>query len=158
LKCRTLRWADHVARMEEDRRAFKIITVPPTRKIPSGRDGRRWEDTIRMNVKEIGITTRNCVDSAQNKDYWRAVVDYYYRVCCLLQVFGLLENNFLSLPFIRLINCRFHLHLQLPPLGKCVFSCFSYHQGAVSFFFLLLSLPSSVNQSVHPYLVAVLEF
>jgi hypothetical protein len=28
-----------------------------------------------MDVKEIGINTRNCVDSAQDRDYWRALVD-----------------------------------------------------------------------------------
>ena len=36
---------------------------------------RRWEDNIRMDLKEIGINTRNWVDSAQGKDYWRALVN-----------------------------------------------------------------------------------
>ena len=36
---------------------------------PLGRPRRRWEDNIRMNLKEIGINTRDWVDSAQNKDY-----------------------------------------------------------------------------------------
>ena len=35
----------------------------------------RWEDNIRMGLKEIGINTRNCVYSAQVKDYWRALVN-----------------------------------------------------------------------------------
>ena len=34
---------------------------------------RRWEDNIRMDIKEIGINTRNWVDSAQGRDYWRAL-------------------------------------------------------------------------------------
>ena len=29
----------------------------------------RWEDNIRMDLKEIGINTKNWVDAAQNKDY-----------------------------------------------------------------------------------------
>ena len=37
--------------------------------------GRRWEDNIRMDLEEIGITAGNCVDSAQDRDYWRALVN-----------------------------------------------------------------------------------
>ena len=36
---------------------------------------RRWEDNIRMDFKEIGINTRNWVDSAQDRDYLRAPVN-----------------------------------------------------------------------------------
>ena len=59
IKCRRLRWAGHIARMEEGRRAFKILTGIPAGKRPLGRPRRRWEDNIRMNLKEIGINTRN---------------------------------------------------------------------------------------------------
>ena len=68
------RWARHVARMEEGRRALKIITGTPAGKRPLGRSRRRWEGNIRMKLKEIGINTRNWVDSPQDRDYWRALV------------------------------------------------------------------------------------
>ena len=42
IKSRRLRWAEHVARMEEGRSAFKILTGKPTRKRPLGRPRRRW--------------------------------------------------------------------------------------------------------------------
>ena len=67
IKSRRLRWAGHVARMEEGRSAFKILVGIPTRKRPSGRPRRRWEDNIRMDLKETGINTRNWVNSAQDK-------------------------------------------------------------------------------------------
>ena len=35
----------------------------------------RWEDNIRMDLNEIGISTKYWVDSAQDKDYWRALVN-----------------------------------------------------------------------------------
>jgi hypothetical protein len=35
----------------------------------------RWENNIRMNFKEIGIDTRNRVDSTQGRDNWRALVN-----------------------------------------------------------------------------------
>ena len=66
---RRLKWAGHVARMSEDRIAFKILTGKPSGKRPLGRPRRRWEDNIRTDLKEISINTRNCVDSAQNRYY-----------------------------------------------------------------------------------------
>ena len=71
IKSRRLRWAGHVARMEEGRSAFKILTSTPARKKLLERPRRRSEDNIRMDLKEIGrsINTRNWVDSAQDRDY-----------------------------------------------------------------------------------------
>ena len=40
-----------------------------------GRPGRRWEDNIRMNLEEIGINAGNRVDLAQDRNYWRALVN-----------------------------------------------------------------------------------
>ena len=59
--------ARHVARMEEGRSAFKILTGTPAGKRPLGRSRRRWEDNIRMYFKEMGMNTRNWVDSAQER-------------------------------------------------------------------------------------------
>ena len=75
IKSRRLRWAGHVARMEEGRSAFKILTGKPTGKRPLGRPRRRWEDNIRMDLEKICINARNWVDSAQDRDYWRALVN-----------------------------------------------------------------------------------
>ena len=71
IKCRRLRWAGHVARMEEGR----ILTGKPTGKRPLGSPRRRWEDNIRMDLEEIGINEGNWVDSAQDRDCWRALVN-----------------------------------------------------------------------------------
>ena len=61
IKSRRLIWAGHVVRKEEGRSAFKILTDKPTGKRSLGRTRHRWEDNIRMNLKEIGINTRNCI-------------------------------------------------------------------------------------------------
>ena len=68
-------WAGHVPRMEEGRSAIKILTGKPTGKRPLGRPRRKWEDNIRMDLEEIGIDAGNCVDSAQDRNYWRALVN-----------------------------------------------------------------------------------
>ena len=70
-----MRWGGHVARMEEDRSAFKILTGKPTGKKTLGRPRRRWEYNIRMDPKGIGINTRNSVDLAQDRYYSRALVN-----------------------------------------------------------------------------------
>ena len=51
IKYRRLRWAGHVARMEEGMRAFKIVTGKPTGKRPLWGSRRRWEDNIRIDLK-----------------------------------------------------------------------------------------------------------
>ena len=48
IKSRILRWGGHVARIEEGRNAFKMVTVDPTGKRPLGRPRRRWQDNIRI--------------------------------------------------------------------------------------------------------------
>ena len=40
-----------------------------------GRPRHRWENNIKKDIEEIGINTRNWVDSAQGWDYWRNLVD-----------------------------------------------------------------------------------
>ena len=57
IKSRRLRWAGNVARMEEGRSGFNILTDTPTGKRPLGRPKRRWEDNIGINLKEIYINT-----------------------------------------------------------------------------------------------------
>ena len=47
----------------------------PTGKRLLGRLRHRGKDNIRMDLKEIGINTRNWVDLAQDRDYWRAFVN-----------------------------------------------------------------------------------
>ena len=51
------------------------MTGKPTGKMSLRRPSRSWEDSVRMDLKEIGINTRNWVDSAQDRDYWRALMN-----------------------------------------------------------------------------------
>ena len=55
--------------------AFKILTGKPTGKRPLGRPRRSWEDNIRMDLEEICINAFNWVDSVQDGNYSRALVN-----------------------------------------------------------------------------------
>jgi hypothetical protein len=46
----------------------------PEGKRPLGRPRRRWEDGIRMDLREIGLGVVDWIRLAQNRDRWRAVV------------------------------------------------------------------------------------
>ena len=74
VKSRRLRWAGHVAIMEEGRSAFKMLTGTSARMRSLRMPKRRWEDNIRMDLKVIDINIRNWVDSAQDRNYWRVLV------------------------------------------------------------------------------------
>ncbi|KAJ4441439.1 hypothetical protein ANN_11294 [Periplaneta americana] len=73
-KKRRLRWAGHVARMGEPRNAYRGLVGRPEGKRPLGRPRRRWEDNIKMDLREVGYDDREWINLAQDRDRWRAYV------------------------------------------------------------------------------------
>ena len=57
------------------RGVFKMSTGKCTRKRSLGKPRQRCEDKIEMDLEEIGINMRNWVDSPQDRNYWRALVN-----------------------------------------------------------------------------------
>jgi hypothetical protein len=49
-----MRWAGHVARIDERRGVYRVLVVKPEGKRPLGRPRRRWEDNIKMDHREVG--------------------------------------------------------------------------------------------------------
>ncbi|KAJ4439288.1 hypothetical protein ANN_07409 [Periplaneta americana] len=72
IKSRRLRWAGHVARMGESRNAYRVLVGRPEGKRPLGRPRRRWEDNIKMDLREVGYDDRDWINLAQDRDRWRA--------------------------------------------------------------------------------------
>jgi hypothetical protein len=60
--------------MGEKRKVYKVLAGKPEGKRPLGRPRRRWEDGIRMDLRETGLGGLNCIRLAQDRDRWRAVV------------------------------------------------------------------------------------
>jgi hypothetical protein len=54
IKSRRMRWAGHVARMEKESKVFSVLVGSPEGKRPLERPRRRWEDGIKMDLREIG--------------------------------------------------------------------------------------------------------
>ena len=61
--------------MAVGRSTFKILPGKLTGKRPLGKLRLRWKSNIRLDLKQIGLNTRNWVDSAQNRDYWGALMN-----------------------------------------------------------------------------------
>jgi hypothetical protein len=60
--------------MGEERKVYKVLVGKPEGKRPLGRPRRRWEDGIRMNLREIGLEGVDWIRLSQDRDRWRAVV------------------------------------------------------------------------------------
>ncbi|KAJ4435473.1 hypothetical protein ANN_18089 [Periplaneta americana] len=74
IKSRRLRWAGHVARMGESRNAYRVLVGRPEGRRPLRRPRRRWEDNIKMDLREVGYDGRDWINLAQDRDRWRAYV------------------------------------------------------------------------------------
>jgi len=74
VKSRRVRWAGHVAHMGEGRGVHRVLVGRPEGKRPLGRPRRRWEDNIKMDLREVG-GGGDWVKLAQDRDRWRALVN-----------------------------------------------------------------------------------
>jgi len=74
IKSRRMRWAGHVACMEEERGAYRVLVGKPEGKRPLGRPRRRCVDNIRMDLQDVGCGYMDWIGLAQDRDRWRTLV------------------------------------------------------------------------------------
>jgi hypothetical protein len=60
--------------MGEERKVYKVLVGKPEGKRPLGRPRGRWEDGIRMDLREIDLRGVDWIRLSQDRDRWRAVV------------------------------------------------------------------------------------
>jgi hypothetical protein len=75
IKLRRMRRAGHVARMGERRGVYRVLVGRPEGMRPLGRPRRRWENNIKMDLREIGIDGANWIQLVQDRVCWRAFVN-----------------------------------------------------------------------------------
>jgi hypothetical protein len=63
-----MRWAGHVARMEERRDIIWVLVEKPEGKRPLGRPRCRWDENIKMDLQEVGCGGVDWIDLSQNRD------------------------------------------------------------------------------------------
>jgi hypothetical protein len=74
IKSRRMRWVGHVTRMGEWRGVYRVLVGRPEGKRPLGRPRHRWEDNIKMDLREIGIDGANWFRLALDRVHWRVLV------------------------------------------------------------------------------------
>ena len=74
IKSRRMRWAGHVARMVEGRGVHRVLVGKPEGKRPLGRPRHRWEDNIKMDLREVGGGCGDWMELTQDRDRGRALV------------------------------------------------------------------------------------
>jgi hypothetical protein len=60
--------------MGEERDVHRVLVGKPEGKRPLGRPKRRWDDNIKMDLQEVGVGCGDWIQSAQDRDRWRALV------------------------------------------------------------------------------------
>ena len=60
--------------MEQSRNAYGVLVGKPVGKIPLGRPRRRYEDSIKMDLREVGCNFENWIDLVEDRDQWLAYV------------------------------------------------------------------------------------
>jgi hypothetical protein len=75
IKARRMRWVGHVARMGEVRSAYNILVRRPEGRRPLGRPRHRWEDNIKMYLRERGFGDVDWIYLAQDRERWWAPVN-----------------------------------------------------------------------------------
>jgi len=63
-----------VARMGEERGAYRVLVGKPEGRRPMGRPRRRWVDNIRMNLQEVSCVYMDWIRMVQDRDSWRKLV------------------------------------------------------------------------------------
>jgi hypothetical protein len=75
IKSRRMKWAGHVARTGEGRNLYRVSVGKPEGKRPLGRSRRRWEDGIRMDLRETAWGGMERIQQAQDRDCWWTLVN-----------------------------------------------------------------------------------
>ena len=75
VKSRRMRWAGHVALIEEGRGVNRVLVGKPVGKRPMGRPRGRWEYNIKIDFQEVGGGCGDWMELAQDRDRWRALVN-----------------------------------------------------------------------------------
>jgi hypothetical protein len=75
IKSRRMIWVVPVARMEEGRGVYRGLVGKPEVKRPLERPKLRWEDDIRMDIREVACEVMDWIELAQDRDWWRALVN-----------------------------------------------------------------------------------
>jgi hypothetical protein len=74
-KSRRMRLTGHVARMGEEKGAYRVLVGKPEGRRPLGTSRGRWKDNIKMDLQEVGCGGMDWIELAQDRDRWQALLN-----------------------------------------------------------------------------------
>ena len=75
MESRRMMWAGHVTQVGERRGVYRVLVGKPEGRRPLGRPRNRWEDNMKMYLKEVECGGMDWIELAQDRDRWRALVN-----------------------------------------------------------------------------------
>jgi hypothetical protein len=75
IKARRMRWVGHVVCIGEVKNTCNILVGKPAGRRPLGRPRHRWDDNIKMGLREIRFGNVDWIHLAQDRDRWQALVN-----------------------------------------------------------------------------------
>jgi hypothetical protein len=75
IKPRRMRWAGHVVYMRKERGVYRVLVGKPEGNKPLGRPRHRWENNIKMDLREVGCGSMDWIELAQDRDRWRTLLN-----------------------------------------------------------------------------------
>jgi len=75
IKSRRMRCVGHVACVGERRGMYRVLVGKPEAERPLGRDRHRWENSIKVDLQEVGCGGMDWIELAQDRDSWWALVN-----------------------------------------------------------------------------------
>jgi hypothetical protein len=76
IKLRRMKWAGHMSRVGEGRGVYRVLVWRHEGKRPLGRPRHRWEDNIRLDLREIGINGANWIQLTQDRVQWQSFCEH----------------------------------------------------------------------------------
>jgi len=75
IKSRRMRWAGQVARMGDRRGVYRVLVGNLEGNRLHGRPRRKWEDSIKIDLQEVGCWAMDWIELVWDRDRWRALVN-----------------------------------------------------------------------------------
>jgi hypothetical protein len=91
MKSWRMRLVEHVERLGAKRNSYRILVGKPEGKRPLRKRRRRWEDNIKMDLREMGRGGMNWTDLAQDRNQWNAIVNTVMNLWVPLRCWEILE-------------------------------------------------------------------
>jgi hypothetical protein len=78
IKSRKMRWAEHVARMGQNRNVYRVPVRKPEGKKQLRRPSGKWQYNINVDLKEIACEDMECIHFQQDRERFHVLINWEF--------------------------------------------------------------------------------